>query len=332
MSIFPTKILLATDGSEEAELALLTAVDLANRTNSELHVLHVGEPGPEITLNPAFAINRQLWEETLREIEEEAREVLDRQVKRIEEVGGKVAEAHLKLGGRPDRRIVQLAEEIGAGLIALGSRGLGGISRALLGSVSDSVIRHAHCPVLVVRRGRQQDQVTASIFPTKILLATDGSEEANLATTTAADLAHKTGSELHIVNVRLPPVYIEPTSEVAHWISSIEERERKEAQQLLDAQAEQIKALGATVAQTHVRLGRPDEEIVILAEEIGAELIAIGSRGLGGMRRVLMGSVSDSVVRHASCPVLVVRAEKDSRHHFDASVSDARQPRPEGAR
>src|SRR5215217_530218 len=102
MSIFPTKILLATDGSEEAELALLTAVDLANRTDSELHVVHVGEPGPEITLNPAFAINRELWEETLRE---------------IEEAGGTVAEAHLKVGGRPDRQIVRLAEEINAGLV-----------------------------------------------------------------------------------------------------------------------------------------------------------------------------------------------------------------------
>jgi nucleotide-binding universal stress UspA family protein len=154
MSIFPTKILLATDGSEEAELALLTAVDLANRTNSELHVLHVGEPGPEITLNPAFAINRELWEETLREIEEEAREVLDGQVKKIEEAGGTVAEAHLKIGGRPDRQIVRLAEEIDAGLIAMGSRGLGGISRALVGSVSDSLVRHAHCPVLVARAGK----------------------------------------------------------------------------------------------------------------------------------------------------------------------------------
>jgi nucleotide-binding universal stress UspA family protein len=165
-----------------------------------------------------------------------------------------------------------------------------------------------------------------SIFPTKILLATDGSEEANLAATTAADLAQKTGSELHIVNVRPAPVYIEPTSEIAYWMSNIEESERKEAQQFLDAQTEQIKALGATVAQTHVRLGRPDEEIVILAEEIGAGLIAIGSRGLGGMRRVLMGSVSDSVVRHASCPVLVVRAEKGSRHYLEGSDSAARRP------
>src|ERR687893_1489277 len=112
MSIFPTKILLATDGSEEAELALLTAVDLANSTNSELHVLHVGEPGPEITLNPSFAINPELRQKTLREIEAKAREVLDGQVKKIEEAGGTVTEAHLKIGGRPERQIVNMAEEM----------------------------------------------------------------------------------------------------------------------------------------------------------------------------------------------------------------------------
>jgi nucleotide-binding universal stress UspA family protein len=58
-------------------------------------------------------------------------------------------------------------------------------------------------------------------------------------------------------------------------------------------------------------LGHPDEEIVGLGEEIGADLIVTGSRGLGGMRRVLMGSASDSIVRHAHCPVMVVRPEKE---------------------
>src|SRR5918998_688686 len=285
MSIFPTKILLATDGSEEAELALLTAVDLANRTSSELHVVHVGgeyHPGPEIALSPT------LLEETLRELEREAQEVLDEQVKKIEEAGGTIAEAHIRMGGRPDQKIVELAEELGIGLIAMGSRGLGGIRRALMGSVSQAVVRYAHCPVMVVRRGRQEEQRAASIFPTKILLATDGSEEANLAARTAVDIAEETESQLHIVNIRPAPVYIEPASEaIVHWIARIEESERKEAQQLLDAQAEQIKALGGTVTQSHVRLGRPDEEIVELAEEIGAGLIAMGSRGLGGMKRLL---------------------------------------------
>jgi nucleotide-binding universal stress UspA family protein len=330
MSIFPTKILLATDGSEEAELALLTAVDLADRTDSELHVIHVGgdyHPGPEIALSPA------LLEETLRELEREAREVLEEQVKKIEEAGGIVAEAHLRMGGRPEEQIVELAEELGVGLIAMGSRGLGGIRRALMGSVSQAVVRYAHCPVMVVRRGTQEEQQgAASIFPTRILVATDGSEEANLAARTAVDMAQKTDSQLHIVNVRPAPVYIEPASEaIVQWIARVEEKERKEAQQLLDAQAEQIKALGGTVAQSHVRLGKPDEEIVTLAEEIGAGLIAMGSRGLGGIKRLFTGSVSDSVVRHAYCPVLIVRTEAGSRPYLEDSISTARRPRREGA-
>jgi len=170
MSIFPTKILLATDESEEAELGLLTAVDLANRTDSELHVVYVAGPGPEATLNPTFALNRELWEETLREIEREAREVLDGQVKKTEEAGGtvaqaylRIAQAHLRTGGRPDREIVELAEEIGTGLIAMGSRGLGGIRRALVGSISDSVLRHAHCPVLVVRTEKGSRSLEGSV-------------------------------------------------------------------------------------------------------------------------------------------------------------------------
>jgi nucleotide-binding universal stress UspA family protein len=81
---------------------------------------------------------------------EQAQEFLDKQVKRIKEEGVSVAEAHL-VRGRPDREIVHLSEEIGVGLIVMGSRGLGGVRRALMGSVSDSVVRHAHCPVLIVR-------------------------------------------------------------------------------------------------------------------------------------------------------------------------------------
>jgi nucleotide-binding universal stress UspA family protein len=69
----------------------------------------------------------------------------------IRESGSQDIQAHLEFG-RPDTAIIDLAEELGAGLIVMGSRGLGGVRRALLGSISDSVVRHAHCPVLVVRQ------------------------------------------------------------------------------------------------------------------------------------------------------------------------------------
>jgi nucleotide-binding universal stress UspA family protein len=150
-----------------------------------------------------------------------------------------------------------------------------------------------------------------SIFPTRILLATDGSEEADLAARTAGDIAEKTSSELHVVHV----AYLLPMSSEASYMASRLYREayeglKQEAQELLDEQVRKIKAAGGSVAQAQLRIGEPDEEIVALGDEIGAGLIVMGSRGLGGIRRALMGSVSDSVVRHAHCPVLVVRKEK----------------------
>jgi nucleotide-binding universal stress UspA family protein len=141
MSIFPTTILLATDGSREAELAATTAVDLAKSTNSELHVVHVGQSVPtflaQTEVEPA-------------QLQREAQQLLDEQVRRLEEAGGTVKEAHLRLG-RADEEIVDLAHDMGVGFIVMGSRGHGRMRRALMGSVSDSVVRHAPCAVTVVR-------------------------------------------------------------------------------------------------------------------------------------------------------------------------------------
>jgi len=173
-----------------------------------------------------------------------------------------------------------------------------------------------------------------SIFPTKILLATDASEEAALAARTATDIADKTGSGLHLVLVGLSAAYVGMgPPEIADIPAPRQQELNEEAQRLLDAQVEQIKADGGTVAQAHLRIGRPDEQIVDSAEEIGAGLIVMGSRGLGGIRRLLMGSVSDSVVRHAHCPVLIVRAQKRGWRYPEAegSVSTVRRSRREGA-
>jgi nucleotide-binding universal stress UspA family protein len=147
MSIFPTKILLATDGSREASLAATTAADLAKSTGSELHVLHVGAGQPLYVAPGSSAIIEELLDTQRRE----AQGVLDEQVRMVEGSGATVEEAHLSIDERPDRTIVHLSEDIGVGLIVMGSRGRGGIRRALMGSVSDAVVRLAHCPVLVVR-------------------------------------------------------------------------------------------------------------------------------------------------------------------------------------
>jgi nucleotide-binding universal stress UspA family protein len=305
MSIFPTKILLATDGSREAELAARVAADLVQKTHSELHVAHafgidpVGPPVyPEATNLQSVEYEAEV-EEGQRISEQRAREILQEEAEKVRSAGCQVTEEHL-IEGRIAPGIIGLAEEIGAGLIVVGSRGRGGIRRALMGSVSDSVVRHAHSPVLVVR----EDESESDDLPGSILLAVDGSEEASAAARAAVELAERTDSELHLVHVgEVKPVF---HPERRGYLARYEELQEV-ARRLLEEQVEEVESAGGTISRAHLRMGRPDEEIVVLGEELGASLIVTGSRGLGGMRRALMGSASDSIVRHAHCPVLVVR-------------------------
>ena len=148
MSIFPTTILLATDGSEEARRATQAAAELSKDTGSEVHVTYV-LPSPT-ALRGHHTYSREVMRSVLEQAEEEARSFLEEQSKQVGAYGGKVAETHLK-AGEPDKEIVKLSEELGVGTIVIGSRGLGAVRRALMGGVSESVIRHAHCPVFVVR-------------------------------------------------------------------------------------------------------------------------------------------------------------------------------------
>ena len=152
MSSFPTRILLATDGSEEAELAALSAVELADATDSELHVVHVGLVPRFLESYPGtLGYERRLY----KQIEEESWQRLRELSWRVKVAGGTVAGSHLRMGAVAPE-VVALAKELGVGLIVMGSRGLGGVRRALIGSVSDSVVRHAYCPVLVVRAEKEQ--------------------------------------------------------------------------------------------------------------------------------------------------------------------------------
>ena len=148
MSVFPTTILLATDGSDEAALATQAATELSRETGSEVHLVYV-------LPTPAQLIGHHLYTDEVREsliggAERDAETFLKEQAEKISSDGGKVVETHLR-SGEPDKEILRTAESLGVGLIVLGSRGLGAVARMLIGSVSDSVVRHAHCPVFVVR-------------------------------------------------------------------------------------------------------------------------------------------------------------------------------------
>src|SRR5215216_3405892 len=99
------------------------------------------------------------------------------------------------------------------------------------------------------------------------------------------------------------------------------ERAKHRAREFVDKEAEQIEANGGKVKNAHLAFSKPDEKIVKLSEELEAGLIVTGSRSLSGMRRALIGSVSDSVVHHAYCPVLVAR---EKRHQGLAGPNERR--------
>jgi nucleotide-binding universal stress UspA family protein len=304
LSVFGTRVLLATDGSPESVRAARMATELSNKLGSEMHLVYV-EPMPDVYGLPERVLYAPDTQNYLEEVKHHAQERIDEEAAKIRDYGGEVAAIHPKIG-RPDAEIVQLAEELDAGLVVVGSRGFGPFKRILLGSVSESVVRHANTSVLVARGEEDRS-------PGRVFLAIDGSKESHLATRAAVEITSAADLELHVLSVleiaQLLPQMPYPGPEAWETSGAVEEAEQR-TRRLLSRVSERIEAEGGTVKESHLAVGKPDKEIVRLAGELGADLVVLGSRGFGAVGRILLGSVSDSVVRHVWCSVLVVRGEE----------------------
>jgi nucleotide-binding universal stress UspA family protein len=182
----------------------------------------------------------------------------------------------------------------------MGSHGQTSASDALLGSVTDSVIRHAHSPVLIVRPGGPVR---------RILAGTDFSDPALPALKAAADEAKRVGAELTVVHVLdlvwSPLAY--PALAFGGAPFNISEEQLKEleivATQRLEEHLKQLNVSGDTVVTT----GSAGEALIDIASEQKAGLVVVGTIGRTGLRRALLGSVAETVARRAPCSVLVVR-------------------------
>lgn len=309
-------VLLATDGSEESNYATELAVGICRASGSNLYVINVSIL-PGIIGDPeAMVTGSELVQGIRANARAEARKRLESDVERIAALGGTVSEYYERFG-LSDREIVRLAEELDADLVVIDSHSFGALNRAPIGGSAHSVVHYAHCPVLVARApdpasSSETEAGSTQVFG-KILAAVDGSREAEAAALKAAELARVTGSELHLVHVGIEYFLF------AHDYVSPDQFEhlKQERQAVLDEGRRKLEASGAKVEAAHVRMGhRVDEEVIELATELGAKLIVTGSRGHSALGRALMGSDSDSIVRHAHCPVLVVRPEKSHRGEF----------------
>ena len=146
---------------------------------------------------------------------------------------------------------------------------------------------------------------------TRILLATYGSEGTDFAAHTAIRLANSADCELHLVYVeRLPgyPAYAPISARHLEW--ELHEGVERAGLERLWELDRRIRLAGGTVAGAHLRVGEVAKEVVGLAEELKVDLIVVGTRGRSVIGRALMGSVSDSVVRYAGCPVVVARSQE----------------------
>ena len=288
------RVLFATDGSKDARAAAayLKELPLPPATTVRI-VVAVTLPGFSLEEPAIREFKRSVLEEA-RDLADEARAVLVRRELSVETD---------VVVGDPRAEIVRLADEWRADLIVLGARGLGRIKRLLLGSVSLAVARHASCPVLVVK-GRPRKL-------TSVLVAMDGSEDSFRAARFLQSLVLPRRTKVRLLSVVEPLRY--PTTapgavrgQLLRMIKEVEAERRGELDKVLGRAAAQLDDKLTRVTRS-TPTGAPADEIMAAANDYDTDLVVVGARGRGGMARLLLGSVSEKVLRDARCPVLIVK-------------------------
>lgn len=262
------RVLVATDGSSDAKMAVDWMDYLPLPPDREVMVITVVEP-PGWLGSP-----RGGSEDQPTALVAEARRVADDTASRL--LRGRSATGRV-VEGDPSDEIVTTARVWGASLIVLGARGLGAIKELLVGSVSLEVVRQAPCPVLVCK-GSPRDVQTVTV-------ALDGSEPARHALEWIARLPLATTQRVQIVGVAAD----------------------EEGRAGLETELAVAASPGVADVTRTVVIGAPSDQILSEAERAGSDLVVVGARGVGVAARLLLGSVSESVLRRANCPVLVVR-------------------------
>ncbi len=288
------RILVAVDGSKNALAACGLASSIAEAAHAKITLLFVSTASAPETRNVRATIQSRSKTTEQRVLDEAA-----------DAVGNESLILERKVSS--DRKslvkaITDYAELGRFDLVILGTRGLGGFRRLTVGSVSSGVATHSSRPVLVVRSGPAGRAPLLKRF----LVATDGSSNSKHAVVAAASLARLLGAELEILHVIHMPETAYATTRPAP-IGEMEEGAQTSGEKLL-AEAVSLAESVGTRATGEVRKGvSPAQGIVDFAAEKQSDLIIVGGRGMGGFKKLLLGSVSNSVLHYANCSVLVVK-------------------------
>ena len=282
------RILLPTDGSEASSTAAEAAVTLADQFDAELHVIHVLEHDRPSTDTDGVDAPARGGEEAVRAVVESAASSGVEATKRVIE---KRKPIH--------QEILTYTDEHSIDCIVMGTRGRSrlSLSRAVLGSVAELTLRESPVPVMTVHEETVIDTDISSV-----LVPTDGSECAHTAVDHAGELARSVEANLHII-------YVVEIGQVINGERAERLREALEeiGEKALDLALKKVQSSTYLPTETSVLNGRPYIEIIKYAEEHDIDCIVMGTHGRKGIRRFLLGSVTERVIRRADVPVISVK-------------------------
>lgn len=290
------KILLATDGSEYSERAARFLASLRLSSEDEIVVLHVVSWVP-------FDYDTESYRKSLMKIKKEtAPKILDSAIELLKPVSARVSTAITD--GAPERYIVGVARDSGIDMIVMGARGVKGIKSIIVGSVTKAVALDASMPVFVAKLP------VGGTHGLRILFATDGSDHSLAAARFLSLIPFPENSEITVLNAvwsdfsDIPERYVMEVDERiketvrARRTVEIEESEKvlEEAVGLLEGSFRNLKTVS--------KFGDPSQEILKAAESLNTDIIALGCRGMRGIKG-MMGSVSRNVLNNAACSVFI---------------------------
>lgn len=292
-------VVVAVDGSDASKNAVRWAANTAMKRGIPLR-LASSYTMPQFLYAEGMVPPKELFEdlqaETLEKIEE-ARAL-------AHEVAPEIKIGHTVAEGSPIDMLLEMSH--GVTMIVMGSRGMGGLSGMVMGSVSASVVSHANCPVVVVR---EDNAVTESTKYGPVVVGVDGSEVSQKATEYAFAEAEARGAELIAIHTWMDMQVQASLAGLSAAQAEWSEIEREQGELLNERIAPLVEKYPDVKVKKMIARDRPVRALSDAAE--AAQLLVVGSHGRGGFKGMLLGSTSRALLQAAPCPMMVVRPESD---------------------
>ena len=290
-------VVVAVDGSDASKQAVRWAANTANKRGIPLR-LASSYTMPQFLYAEGMVPPQELFDD----LQAESLEKIDEARAIAHEVAPEIKIGHTIAEGSPIDMLLEMSKS--ATMIVMGSRGLGGLSGMVLGSVSGAVVSHASCPVVVVR---EDSAVNEDTKYGPVVVGVDGSEVSQQATEYAFAEADARGSELIAVHTWMDMQVQASLAGLAAAQQQWDDVEREQTEMLIERIKPLIDKYPNVPVKKIITRDRPVRALAEASE--GAQLLVVGSHGRGGFKGMLLGSTSRALLQSAPCPMMVVRPQ-----------------------